>query len=205
MREEFERQHPELAKVRAEYAGWLVGFLDVDPATGTAEGVRIEDPAGGAEVRWKAGRRYIVRQVPEAGGAWCLCRDAAVWWRDAPVPEALLMTSPARFAGTEPEPAVPVWAPGTDGVGPALLSPDGGPVRWPVAGSARAWKTRGSGAGGVFIGAGLPSGELDRIGVQVPPWPLTPGGAASDCGDTNQPALSPPRGSPPAWRRTYTP
>jgi hypothetical protein len=46
MREEFERQQPELAKVRAEYAGWLVGFLDVNPATGTAEGVRVEDPAG---------------------------------------------------------------------------------------------------------------------------------------------------------------
>ena len=31
--------------------------------------------------------------------------------------------------GTGPEPAVPAWAHGTDGVGPALLFPDGAPVR----------------------------------------------------------------------------
>lgn len=130
MREEFERKHPGLAKIRAEYDGWLIGFLDVDMAAGTAKGIRVEHPAGGTEVRWQPGRRYIVRQVPEAGGAWCLCRDAAVWWRDAPVPEAVLITSPARFADTEPEPAVPAWAPGTDGVGPALLSHGGALVRW---------------------------------------------------------------------------
>ena len=35
-----------------------------------------------------------------------------------------------RSRGTDPEPAVPAWAHGTDGVGPALLSPDGAPVRW---------------------------------------------------------------------------
>jgi hypothetical protein len=34
-----------------------------------------------------------------------------------------------RSRGTDPEPAVPAWAQGTDGVGPALLSPDGAPVR----------------------------------------------------------------------------
>jgi len=36
----------------------------------------------------------------------------------------------ARSRGTDPEPAVPAWAHGTDGVGPALLSPDGALVRW---------------------------------------------------------------------------
>ena len=35
-----------------------------------------------------------------------------------------------RSRGTGPEPAVPAWAHGTDAVGPALLSPDGAPVRW---------------------------------------------------------------------------
>ena len=35
-----------------------------------------------------------------------------------------------RSRGTDPEPAVPAWAHGTDGVGPALLSPGGAPVRW---------------------------------------------------------------------------
>ena len=35
-----------------------------------------------------------------------------------------------RFAGTDPEPVVPAWAPGTNGVSPALLSPDGVPVSW---------------------------------------------------------------------------
>ena len=35
-----------------------------------------------------------------------------------------------RSRGTDPEPAVPAWAHGTDGVGPALLSPDSAPVRW---------------------------------------------------------------------------
>jgi hypothetical protein len=35
-----------------------------------------------------------------------------------------------RSQGTGPEPAVPAWAHGTDGVGPALLSPDGARVRW---------------------------------------------------------------------------
>ena len=35
-----------------------------------------------------------------------------------------------RSQGTYPEPAVPAWAHGTNGVGPALLSPDGAPVRW---------------------------------------------------------------------------
>jgi hypothetical protein len=34
-----------------------------------------------------------------------------------------------RSRGTDPEPAVPAWAHGTDGVGPALLFPDGAPVR----------------------------------------------------------------------------
>jgi len=32
--------------------------------------------------------------------------------------------------GTDPEAAVPAWAHDTDGAGPALLSPDGAPVRW---------------------------------------------------------------------------
>lgn len=40
-------QHPETAADHADYSGWLVGFLDVDPATGTADGIRVEDPAGG--------------------------------------------------------------------------------------------------------------------------------------------------------------
>ena len=31
--------------------------------------------------------------------------------------------------GTGPEPAVPAWAHGTDGAGPALLSPGGAPAR----------------------------------------------------------------------------
>jgi hypothetical protein len=35
-----------------------------------------------------------------------------------------------RSRGTDPEPAVPARAHGTDGVGPALLSPDGAPTRW---------------------------------------------------------------------------
>jgi hypothetical protein len=35
-----------------------------------------------------------------------------------------------RSRGTGPEPAMPAWAHGTDGVGPALLSPDGAPVWW---------------------------------------------------------------------------
>jgi hypothetical protein len=35
----------------------------------------------------------------------------------------------SRSRGTGPEPAVPAWAHGTDGVGPALLSPDGAPAR----------------------------------------------------------------------------
>jgi hypothetical protein len=34
-----------------------------------------------------------------------------------------------RSRGTDPEPALPAWAHGT-GAGPALLSPDGAPVRW---------------------------------------------------------------------------
>ena len=35
-----------------------------------------------------------------------------------------------RSRGTGPEPAVPAWAHGTDGGGPALLSPDGVRARW---------------------------------------------------------------------------
>ena len=35
-----------------------------------------------------------------------------------------------RSRGTDPEPAVPGWAHGTDGVGPAPAVPDGVPVRW---------------------------------------------------------------------------
>lgn len=87
-------------------------------------------PAGSTWIRWEPGRRYIVRQVPEADGAWCLCREPALWWREAPEPEALLITSPARFADADPEPAVPAWSAGSDGVGPALQAPDGAPVRW---------------------------------------------------------------------------
>ena len=35
-----------------------------------------------------------------------------------------------RSWGTDPEPAMSAWAHGTDGVGPALLSPGSAPVRW---------------------------------------------------------------------------
>ncbi len=35
-----------------------------------------------------------------------------------------------RSPGTGPEPAVPAWAHYAVGVGPALPSPDGAPVRW---------------------------------------------------------------------------
>ena len=35
-----------------------------------------------------------------------------------------------RSRGTDAEPAVSAWAHCTVGVGPALLSPDGAPVRW---------------------------------------------------------------------------
>jgi hypothetical protein len=51
-----------------------------------------------------------------------------VW--DPPVPEAALVTSPARFGDADPDPAVPAWAPGTDGVGPPLLDAGGTSVRW---------------------------------------------------------------------------
>jgi hypothetical protein len=51
-----------------------------------------------------------------------------VW--DPPVPEAALVTSPARFGDSDPDPAVPAWAPGADGAGPLLLGADGSPERW---------------------------------------------------------------------------
>jgi hypothetical protein len=38
--------------------------------------------------------------------------------------------SSSRSRGTDPKPVVPAWVHSTDGVGPALLSPDGAPVRW---------------------------------------------------------------------------
>jgi len=40
------------------------------------------------------------------------------------------VTSPARCGDAEPEPTVPVSAPGTDGIGPPLLAAEGVPVRW---------------------------------------------------------------------------
>jgi len=131
-REEMERRHPEMTRVPAEYSGWLVGFLDVDPATSTAEGIRLEDPASGglADARWEAGRHYIFRQVPEADGAWCRCQPVSNLPWDPPQPEAALVTSPARFGDDTAEPAVPAWAPGTDGAGPHLVSADGTPLRW---------------------------------------------------------------------------
>jgi hypothetical protein len=128
---EVERRHPDAARVRAEYAGWLVGFLQVDAASGSAEGIRLEAAEGGqGDALWEPGVHYVVRQVPEADGAWCRCRVMSIFVWDPPVPEAVLVTSPARFGDAAPEPAVPVWAPGADGVGPALLDAGGAPVRW---------------------------------------------------------------------------
>jgi hypothetical protein len=62
--------------------------------------------------------------------------------RAAPDPEALLITSPARFGGTDPEPAVPAWASGSDGVGPALQAHDGAPLRWLLMDGFRADQTQ---------------------------------------------------------------
>jgi hypothetical protein len=76
------------------------------------------------------GQHYVIRQVPEADGAWCRCRPVGISPWDPPVPEAVLVTSSARFGDTEPDPAVPAWAPGADGVGPPLLAADGTLVRW---------------------------------------------------------------------------
>jgi hypothetical protein len=116
----------------AHYAGWLIGFLQVDPATGTAAGILLEDPAapGPAAARWEPGRQYVVRQVPEADGAWCRCLPVSIYPQDPPATEAVLVTSPAWFSETDPAPAVAAWAPGTDGAGPALLAADGTPARW---------------------------------------------------------------------------
>jgi hypothetical protein len=131
LKEEMERRHPEAAQVRSEYSGWLVGFLQVDAAARTAAGIRVEAPEGGpAEALWEPGVHYVVRQVPEADGAWCRCRVMSIFLWDPPVPEAALVTSPARFGDADPDPAVPTWAPGTDGVGPHLLNASGASVRW---------------------------------------------------------------------------
>lgn len=131
LKKEMERRHPEAAQVRAEYAGWLVGFLEVDAASRSAAGIRVEAPEGEpAEALWEPGVHYVVRQVPEADGAWCRCRVMSIFLWDPPVPEAALVTSPARFGDADPDPAVPTWAPGTDGVGPPLLDAGGAPVRW---------------------------------------------------------------------------
>lgn len=129
---EFERRNPDMARARAHYSGWLIGFLQVGTVTGTAEGILIEDPAaaGPAGARWEPGQQYLIRQVPEAGGAWWRCRPVSIYPQDPPAPEAVLVTSPARFGDADPEPSVPAWAPGTDGVGPSLLAADGTPVRW---------------------------------------------------------------------------
>ena len=63
---EVERRHPEAAQVRAEYAGWLVGFLEVSAGTRTAAGIRVEAPAGGSDdALWEPGVHYVIRQVPE--------------------------------------------------------------------------------------------------------------------------------------------
>jgi len=56
--------------------GGLAGCLGVDPATASAVGIRTEDPAGGAEVRWEPGEVTSSARAPEADGAWCLCRRA---------------------------------------------------------------------------------------------------------------------------------
>jgi hypothetical protein len=122
----------DVSETHAEYGGWLVGFLPVDAATCRAEGIRVESAAEGQpeEARWEPGGHYVVRQVPEADGAWCLCRVMSIFAWDPPVPEAVLVTSPARFGDSDPDPAVPAWAPGADGVGPLLLGADGSPVRW---------------------------------------------------------------------------
>jgi hypothetical protein len=125
------RRHPEADQIRAEYGGWLVGFLQVEVTARTAAGIRLEVAGEGAEdALWEPGSHYVIRQVPEADGAWCRCRVMSIFLWDPPVPEAVLVTSPARFGDADPDPAVPAWAPGTDGVGPLLLSADGVPVRW---------------------------------------------------------------------------
>ena len=128
---EVERRHPEAAQVRAEYAGWLVGFLEVGASTRTAAGIRVEAPQE-AQTTHCGNRECITLSArsPRPGGAWFRCRVMSIFVWDPPVPEAALVTSPARFGDAGPDPAVPTWAPGTDGVGPPLLGADSTPVRW---------------------------------------------------------------------------
>ncbi len=121
------------------YGAWLIGFLDLTSA-GKARGIQVESPLGEPiDTLWTPGVRYLVRQVPELGGAWarCLPDNLPLFMllqnpealAQPPQPEAVLVTSPARFDNT-PEPAVPTWAPGLDGVGPSLQGADGELVRW---------------------------------------------------------------------------
>jgi hypothetical protein len=125
------------------YGGWLIGFLDVTKAS-TAKGFLMEPPVGDPiEALWTPGVRYLIRQVPELDGAWtrCLPDDTPpilllqvppgeLRELTTPRPEAVLITSPVRFPDDAPEPAVPAWAPGTDGVGPNLRDAGGQAVRW---------------------------------------------------------------------------
>src|ERR1035441_6389552 len=52
--------------------------------------------------------------APISDGAWCRCRVMSIFLWDPPVPEAALVTSPARFGDADPDPAVPTRGPGTD-------------------------------------------------------------------------------------------
>jgi hypothetical protein len=123
------------AAEHATYGGWLIGFLEVTPAH-TAPGILVHAPVGEPlQALWTPGVHYLVRQVPELDGAWarCLPRDLPLFMQaqdpEPPQPEAVLVTSPARFRDGEPEPPVPAWAPGPDGIGPHLLDADDEHIR----------------------------------------------------------------------------
>lgn len=128
-RDELIRQFPELGRP-AVYTGWLLGYLLVDPAPGTVEGVEVEDPERGpVPATWTPGRRYLLGQDRDSG-RWARYLDSG-HLLVPPQLEALLVVSRARFGADATEPPVAAWVLGGDGIGVGLADPpEGGSGRW---------------------------------------------------------------------------
>ena len=119
-------QDPTYRAMKPVDTSWLVGYLQVDPATGIAPGIDVVTPDGVRPMVWLTGWRYVVGRF-DRGWAWDLDLDPNEWailrpghYTGPPIVDGYLVTSPAVFGADVPAPPGRVDAPGTDGIGPPL-------------------------------------------------------------------------------------
>jgi hypothetical protein len=136
-REKFEaqlQQDPTYRAMKPVDPTWLLGYLPVDRSSGVASGIDVVTADGVSPMVWLTGWRYIVgrlggehRGVSFDPTERVVMRPGA--YTGPPIIDGYLVTSPAVFGTEAAAPPIAAYAPGADGVGPALDG-ENGPVQW---------------------------------------------------------------------------